>query len=69
MYTPTPTPTRLSDGVHIPRMKGRTVTVYKEGKRTDSLVFESCIRPNFFELSFVFDPADESAWLTDKRRY
>ena len=55
--------------VHIPRMKGRTVTVYKEGKRTDSLVFESCIRPNFFELSFVFDPADESAWLTDKRRY
>lgn len=55
--------------VHIPRMKGRTVTVYKEGKRSESLVFESCIRPNFFELSFVFDPADESAWLTDKRRY
>jgi len=55
--------------VHIPRMKGRTVTVYKEGKRSESLVFESCIKPNFFELSFVFDPADESAWLTDKRRY
>lgn len=55
--------------VHIPRMKGRTVTVYKEGSRSESLVFESCIRPNFFELSFVFDPADESAWLTDKRRY
>jgi len=55
--------------VHIPRMKGRTVTVYKEGSRSESLVFESCIKPNFFELSFVFDPADESAWLTDKRRY
>jgi len=55
--------------VHIPRLKGRTVTVYKEGSRSESLVFESCIKPNFFELSFVFDPADESAWVTDKRRY
>jgi len=54
---------------HIPRLKGRTVTVYKEGKRIESLVYESCIKPNFFELSFVFDPADESAWLLDKKRY
>ena len=54
---------------HIPRLKGRTVTVYKQGKRIESLVFESCIRPNFFELSYVFDPADESAWILDKRRY
>jgi len=52
---------------HIPRMKGRTVTVYTAGKRTESLVFESCIRPNFFELSFVFEPADESAWLLQKK--
>ena len=55
--------------VHIPRLKGRTVTVYTAGKREESLVFESCIKPNFFELSFVFDPADESAWVTDRRRY
>ena len=54
---------------HIPRLKGRNVTVYKEGKRIDSLVFESCIKPNFFELSFVFEPADESAWLLQKKRY
>jgi hypothetical protein len=54
---------------HIPRLKGRTVTVYKQGKRIESLVFESCIKPNFFELSFVFEPADESAWLLQKRRY
>jgi len=54
---------------HIPRLKGRTVTVYKQGKRVESLVYESCIKPNFFELSFVFEPADESAWLLQKKRY
>jgi len=54
---------------HIPRLKGRTVTVYKQGKRIESLVYESCIKPNFFELSFVFEPADESAWLLDKKLY
>jgi hypothetical protein len=54
---------------HIPRLKGRTVTVYKQGKRIESLVYESCIKPNFFELSFVFEPADESAWLVQKKRY
>ena len=55
--------------VHIPRLKGRTVTVYKQGRRVESLVYESCINPNYFELSYVFDPADESAWITRKRRY
>ena len=54
---------------HIPRLKGRNVTVYKAGKRVEALVYESCINPNFFELSFVFEPADESAWLLQKRRY
>lgn len=54
---------------HIPRLKGRNVTVYKQGKRIESLVYESCIKPNFFELSFVFEPADESAWLLQKKRY
>jgi len=52
---------------HIPALKGRTVTVYKQGKRIESLVYESCVKPNFFELSFVFEPADESAWLLQKR--
>ena len=54
---------------HIPRLKGRNVTVYKAGKRVEALVYESCINPNFFELSFVFEPADESAWLLQKKRY
>jgi len=54
---------------HIPRLKGRTVTVYKQGKRIESLVYESCIKPNFFELSFVFEPADESAHLMHRKRF
>lgn len=54
---------------HIPRLKGRTVTVYKQGKRIESLVYESCIKPNFFELSFVFEPADESSYIMQKKRY
>jgi len=52
---------------HIPGLKGRTVTVYKQGKRIESMVYESCVKPKFFELSFVFEPADESAWLLQKR--
>ena len=52
---------------HIPALKGRTVVVYKQGKRVESLVWENCHKPNFFELSYVFDPADESAWLTAKK--
>jgi len=55
--------------VHIPALKGRTVTVYKQGKKKEALVWENCNRPNFFELSYVFDPADESAWLLQKKRY
>jgi len=52
---------------HIPALKGRNVVVYKQGKRVESLVWENCHKPNFFELSYVFDPADESAWLTAKK--
>jgi len=52
---------------HIPALKGRKVVVYKQGKRVESLVWENCHKPNFFELSYVFDPADESAWLLQKK--
>jgi len=52
---------------HIPALKGRNVVVYKQGKRIESLVWENCHKPNFFELSYVFDPADESAWLLQKK--
>jgi hypothetical protein len=53
--------------IHIPALKGRKVAVYKHGKRVESLVWENCKRPNFFELSFVLDPADESAWLLARK--
>jgi hypothetical protein len=46
---------------HIPGLKGRTVTIYKHGKRVEALVWENCHKPNFFEISAVFRPADESA--------
>jgi len=48
---------------HIPRLKGRKVVVYKGARRTESTVWENCHTANFFELSFVFDPADESAHI------
>jgi len=54
---------------HIPYLKGQKVAVYKEGRRVEALIWENCIKPNFFELSYVFEPADESAWLLDKKRY
>lgn len=47
---------------HIPAMKGKTAT-REDG--TDVLVYESCHGLNFFEISFVFDPADETATLTN----
>jgi len=53
---------------HIPRLKGHKVAVYKEGRRVEALIWENCVKPNFFELSYVFEPADESAWLLDKMR-
>lgn len=51
---------------HIARMKGRFVTVEKDGKTQEVLVYERCINPSFFEISFVFEPADESAFVVDK---
>jgi hypothetical protein len=53
---------------HIPAMKGRVVPA--EGKiaseRKSVRVWENCHGVHFFEISFVFDPADESALISDK---
>ena len=52
---------------HLPYMKGMRLDIYKNGSRKEALVWENCHSPNFFELSCVFDPADESAWFLDKK--
>ena len=52
---------------HLPYMKGMRLDIYKNGSRKEALVWENCHNPNFFELSCVFDPADESAWFLDKK--
>lgn len=52
---------------HLPNMKGMRLDTYKNGSRKEALVWENCHKPNFFELSCVFDPADESAWFLDKK--
>jgi hypothetical protein len=48
---------------HVKFHKGQTIRVRnrKTGKIEDKLVFESCHKLSFFELSYVFDPADETA--------
>jgi len=53
---------------HIPRLKGQTVSLYKQGKRVEALVWEICVNPSFFELSYVFEPADGSAKLLSRMR-
>lgn len=52
---------------HIPQLKGRMIdTVDKlSSKRIRKLCYEDCYGVSFFEISFVFDPADESALITD----
>lgn len=48
---------------HIKYHKGETIRTHnrKTGKVEDKLVYESCHKLGFFELSYVFDPADETA--------
>lgn len=48
---------------HVKHHKGQTLQKYnpKTGKVEDILVYESCHKLGFFELSYVFDPADETA--------
>jgi hypothetical protein len=44
---------------HIKFRKGEMMRNEKTGKKT--LVYENCFKLGFFELSYVFDPADETA--------
>ena len=44
---------------HVKYHKGEYLPHARTGKRT--LVFENCFKLGFFELSYVFDPADETA--------
>lgn len=48
---------------HVRNHKGKTLTRFdkRTGKKEDVLVFESCHKISFFELSYVFEPADETA--------
>jgi hypothetical protein len=44
---------------HVKHHKGETLRHAKTGEPT--LVYENCFKLGFFELSYVFDPADETA--------
>lgn len=48
---------------HVRNHKGKTLTKFdrRTGRKEDVLVFESCHKISFFELSYVFEPADETA--------
>jgi hypothetical protein len=48
---------------HVRNHKGKKISVTnkKTGKTEKKLVYEDCFKLGFFELSWVFDPADETA--------
>jgi hypothetical protein len=48
---------------HVLAQKGERINIRnkKTGKMEQKLVYESCHKLSFFELSYVFDPADETA--------
>ena len=52
---------------HIPQLKGKMVEAVDKtaGRKIRKLCYEDCYGVNFFEISFVFDPADESALISD----
>lgn len=51
---------------HVLYMKGQTLErPNKFGRKESVLVFEACYGLNFFELSSVFDPADETALVEE----
>jgi len=55
--------TDLSDMCdHVMYHKGSTMRHAKTGEKT--LVYERCYKLGFFELSYVFDPADETALVS-----
>lgn len=40
---------------------------HKDGRKTSKNSYEDCYKVSFFEISFVFDPADETALVRDIR--
>ena len=50
---------------HILNNKGQELTKLENGQPKRILVFEICRGLNFFEISFVFDPADETAVMQE----
>lgn len=50
---------------HILNNKGQELTKLVNGQPKRILVFEICRGLNFFEISFVFDPADETAVMQE----
>lgn len=56
----------LSMCSHVLSKKGQVLgRVNDDGTREDVLVFEECRDVSFFELSYVFDPADETAVVSN----
>ena len=50
---------------HVKFHKGEKLSrTSKTGKKEEVLVYEKCYKLGFFELSFVFDPADETALVS-----
>ena len=52
---------------HI-RNKGAEFDYYRDGRKIAKKSYEDCYDIGFFELSFVFDPADETALFLEKPR-
>jgi len=52
---------------HIPQQKGKLIETMDKiaGNKMKKLCYEDCYGVKFFELSFVFEPADESALISD----
>ena len=50
---------------HILNNKGQELTKLVDGRPQRTLVYEICRGLNFFEISFVFDPADETAVMQE----
>ena len=52
---------------HI-RDKGAEFDFYRNGQKTSKKSYEDCYDIGFFEISYVFDPADETALFLEKPR-
>jgi hypothetical protein len=47
--------------------KGASYPVDEDGHKTSRKAYEDCQKISFFEISYVFDPADETALVLDKK--